>query len=94
MTAKVQDGDRRIGDFWGRSWWAREAIAQEVAEVRESAYAAGVAAEREACAKVADDYDGDGHNHGQYTQLGDSAKTQRDIAAAIRSRAAQTGGSQ
>lgn len=45
-----------------------------------------VAEEREACAAIADEYDGEGHNHGQYTQLGDSVHTQRDIAAAIRAR--------
>ena len=38
----------------------------------------------ERCAKVADDYDGDGHDHDYYTQLGNSRRTQSDIAAAIR----------
>jgi len=46
---------------------------------------AGEVAERERCARIADEYDGDGHAHGQETQLGDSVRTQRDIAAAIRS---------
>jgi hypothetical protein len=47
-------------------------------------FAAVRAAERERCAQIALDYDGDGHKHGLYTQLGDSVKTQHDIAAAIR----------
>ena len=35
-------------------------------------------------AKVAGDYDGAGCDHDYYSQLGDSAKTKTDIAAAIR----------
>jgi hypothetical protein len=43
--------------------------------------------EREACAMVAEDYNGDGHNPvGDSAQLGDAFKTMCDIAAAIRAR--------
>lgn len=45
-----------------------------------------VAEEREACAAIADEYDGPGCSHGMLTQLGDSARTRLDIAAAIRAR--------
>jgi hypothetical protein len=47
--------------------------------------ASAVAAERERCAKVAEDYDGDGlRGSGYEDQLGDARQTQREIAAAIR----------
>lgn len=45
-----------------------------------------VVEEREACAAIAAEYDGPGCAHGQLAQLGDSARTRLDIAAAIRAR--------
>jgi len=47
-------------------------------------HGAGFRAGIESAAKVADTYDGAGHDHDQYTQLGNSVRTQTDIVAAIR----------
>lgn len=49
-----------------------------------AARAAGVAAERERCAKIAEDYDGDGMIGGMDMHLGNAILTRSDIAAAIR----------
>jgi hypothetical protein len=51
--------------------------------MRENAY---VQAEREACAKVAEDSDHVVGGRGYYDQLGDADATARNIAAAIRAR--------
>jgi hypothetical protein len=78
---------------WSGDWYAQEqaahtarilaaldmdALAQEVEAM--------VGAEREACAQVADDYDGEGMNAGAHYGLGDACQTRRDIATAIRAR--------
>jgi type IV pilus biogenesis protein CpaD/CtpE len=47
---------------------------------------AAVKAEREACAKVADDSDHVVNGRGYHDQLGDACATARNIAAAIRDR--------
>ena len=49
-----------------------------------------VAAEREACAALAEDYDGPGVSESGYDwQLGDASTTMNDISAAIRARAVE-----
>lgn len=49
---------------------------------------AAVAAEREACAQVAEDGDHEVEGRGYYMQGGDARATMRNIAAAIRARGA------
>lgn len=50
--------------------------------------ALATAAEREACAQVAEDEDHEVSVSGYYAQLGDARATMRNIAAAIRARCA------
>jgi len=56
-------------------------MADEIERLR-----AAIAAEREACAKIADEYDGAGMDASLHSQSGDAYTTRREIAAAIRNR--------
>jgi hypothetical protein len=53
-------------------------------DIVDAAEARGFARGVEAAAKVAEDYDGDGLNHRQYTHRGDASLTMRDITKRIR----------
>jgi hypothetical protein len=56
-------------------------MADEIERLR-----AAIAAEREACTKIADEYDGAGMDASLHSQSGDAYTTRREIAAAIRNR--------
>jgi hypothetical protein len=62
-------------DYGHEAWTAalRDAEAKGRREMRDEAVS------------VAEDYDGEGTDHGQYTQLGDASRTMHDIARSIRS---------
>lgn len=55
----------------------------------EIAIAAAIAAEREACAQIADDYDGPGIDGKFMNEAGNGRLTAQDIAKAIRGRGEQ-----
>ncbi len=64
----------RPSDYGHEAWTAalRDAEAKGRREMRDEAVS------------VAEDYDGEGTDHGQYTQLGDASRTMHDIARSIR----------
>lgn len=68
------DAERRLGDRFLLG--ARDAAVEIIARA--------IMAERERCAKVAEDYDGPGLEYGMDYQLGDASRTIYDISTAIR----------
>ena len=88
-SEEAMSGTRERARGWIEVWvgparypLAEDALCMLLDSERAAAFAEGV----EAAAKVAEEYDGDGHDHDHYTQLGDSRRTQSDITAEIRQR--------